>query len=189
MSDRWKIILAVSLAVNLFLIGAGVGVAVVGARMMGEHSDFRHGGYGGYGAGNDGGRITSAFQSLPPERRQALRDLMRAQALDAAPDLQVAREARQEATRLMTADPYDAAAVTAALAKGRDADARARARIDATLASRLASLTPQERQMFSRLLMRGPGRGGGGPRGPRGGQGGPVQGPPPESAPAGPPPK
>jgi hypothetical protein len=142
MSDRWKIILAVSLAVNLFLIGAGVGVAVVGARMMGEHSDFRHGGYGGYGAGNDGGRITSAFQSL-----------------------------------------------TAALAKGRDADARARARIDATLASRLASLTPQERQMFSRLLMRGPGRGGGGPRGPRGGQGGPVQGPPPESAPAGPPPK
>ena len=172
MTGRWKIILGVSLALNLFLAGAGVGVAVVGARLVGERSDL-HRGFGD-------GRIGAALSALPPERREALRDIMRSQALDAAPDLRAARDARQEAIRLMTAEPYDSAAVAAALAKARDAEGRARARIDATLATRLAGLSTQERAMFSRMLMRGPGRGG--PHGPRG-PGGP-DGPPPPPPPA-----
>jgi uncharacterized membrane protein len=175
MSDRWKIILAVSLALNLFLLGAGVGVGVVGARLLGER--VRQGG--------GGQRMTAAFQALPQDRRQALRDIMRTQAMDAAPDFRAARQAREEAVRLITTEPYDANAVAAALAKARDADARARGRIDATLASKLAGLSPQERAMFARILMRGPGRGG--PRGPRGG-GRPPPPPPPGGNGEGPPP-
>ena len=168
MNDRWKVALAVSLAVNLFLAGAGVGVIVIGARLVGERQDLRRG-------GGEGQRMAAAFQALPPDRRQALRDIMRSQALDSAEDLRAARQARQDAIRLMTVEPYDANAVAAALTKARDADGRARARVDATLAARLAGLSPQERAVFSRLLMRGPGRGG--PRGPRGGPGGPPGGP------------
>jgi uncharacterized membrane protein len=174
MSPRWKIILGVSLALNLFLLGAGVGVVVVGARLVGERSDLRRGG--------EGQRMAAAFQALPPERREALRDIMRTQALDAAEDLRAAREARQEATRLMTADPYDATGVAAALTRAREAEGRARARIDATLASKLAGLSPQERAVFARLLMRGPGRGG--PRHGPGRPGGPPPGPPQAAAPA-----
>jgi uncharacterized membrane protein len=174
MSDRWKIVLALSLALNLFLVGAGVGVIVVGARLLGERSDFRRGG--------ESQRIVAAFQALPPDRRQALRDIMRTQALDAAPDLRAAQDARREASALMTAQTYDAAAVAAALTRARDAEGRARARIDATLAARLAGLSPQERVMFSRLLMRGPG-GRGGPRGRGGPAGRPGDGPPPPPPP------
>jgi uncharacterized membrane protein len=100
---------------------------------------------------------------------------MRAQALDAAPDLREAGEARREAARLMAADQYDATAVAAALARARAADGRARARIDATLASRLAEFSPEERAVFARVMMRGPDRRGG--RGRRGGRDG--RGPPP----------
>jgi uncharacterized membrane protein len=174
MSRRWKIILAISLVANLFLVGAGLGVFVVGSRLIGERADLRRGG--------DNQRIAQAFQSLPPDRRQALQDIMRVQALSSASDLQAARQARQDAARLMAANPYDPAAVTAALTRAREAEGRARAGIDATLAMRLASLSPQERQMFSRLLIRGPGRGGG-----RGGHGGPEGHPPPAGG-KGPPP-
>lgn len=158
MSRGWKIALAVSLVLNLFLIGAAVGVAVVGSRVLGERAEVRR--------PAQAQRVFAAFQVLPPERRAALREIMRAQALSAAPDLRAAAEARREASRLIAAPQYDVKAVTAALAQAREAEGRARARIDATLAARLAELTPQERTTFARVLTRGPGRRGRGPGGP-----------------------
>lgn len=149
MSNRWKVAIAVSLALNLFLVGLVVGSLLIGARLLGERSEFRR------GRGSD---LAAAFQALPEARRQALRDIMRAQALDAAPDLREAAGARREAMRLIAAEPYDAAAVTQALERARLADGRARARIDATLASRLTELSPQERAVFARVMMRGPQR-------------------------------
>ena len=168
MSRGWKIAIAISLALNLFLLGTGVGVLVVGTRALVERADLRRG-------GGDGQRVFAAFQALPPDRRQALREMLRAQAMDAAPDLRAAAQARREANQLMAADHYDAAAVTAALTRARDAEGRARARLDDTLAARLATLTPQERVVFAQAMLRGPTRGN--PRGGRGG--GRPPGPPP----------
>ena len=172
MSTRWKIIIGVSLALNLFLIGAMAGVIVVGLKMFGEQAEMRRG---------RGPNIGAAFQALPDDRRQAFREVMRAQALSAAPDFRAAGEARREAMRLMSAPTYDAAAVSAALDRARAADGRARARIDATLATRLSEFSPEERQLFARVMMRGP-DGRRGRRGPGGPPGGPP--PPPPSVPA-----
>ncbi len=179
MSRGWKIAIGVSLALNLFLVGAVVGVLVVGARTLMERADFRRDG--------GGGRVFAAFQALPQDRRQALRAMMREQAMDAAPDMRAAAEARRHAEQLMAADRYDASAVAAALTEARQAEDRARARLDSTLAARLATLTPQERVVFAQVMMRGP------PRGPRGGRGGrgdgsPPGGPPPGGTEQGPPP-
>ena len=173
MSPRWKIAVAVSLALNLFLIGSMVGVLVVGLRIFGERAEV---------SGGRGGDLNAAFQALPEARRQALREIMRNQAIDAAPDLRAAAAARREATQLMGTEPYDSAAVSAALTRAREADGRARARIDATLATRLAELSPQERTLFARVMMRGPGGRRGGPGGrPDGGRRG--DGPPPPPPP------
>lgn len=167
MTPGWKIAITVSLVLNLFLVGSMVGVIVIGQKLLGERQEVRRG---------RGGDIGAAFQALPDARRQAFRDVMRAQALSAAPDFKEAGAARREAMRLMSAQTYDAAAVSAALARARDADARARGRIDATLASRLGEFSPQERTLFARVMMRGPGGGRG--RGP-GGPPPPPQPPPP----------
>ncbi|HTI67223.1 MAG TPA: periplasmic heavy metal sensor [Caulobacteraceae bacterium] len=175
MNRGWKIAVAVSLALNLFLAGSIVGVLVVGARMIGERADVRR------GRGPD---MNAVLQALPQARRAALREIMRAQALDAAPDLREAAAARRQALQLMGAAPYDAAAVASALERARAADGRARARIDATLATRLGELSPQERTLFARMMTRG-GEGLG--RGRRGdGQGHPEPGVP---SPPGPPPR
>jgi len=167
MSNRWKILLIVSVVLNLFLAGAVVGGLFVGTRTLRDRIELRR---------PDGQRMVMAFQALPPDRRSALRDIMRAQALDAAPDMRAAAEARREAGRLIAAEPYDAKAVDAALQRSLEAENRARERINATLAQRLGELRPEERSAFARFLLRGPGRHG--PRPPRGGP--PEPPPPPE---------
>jgi uncharacterized membrane protein len=151
MSGRWKTLLIVSLVVNLFLVGITAGLLFAGSRLMSDRLDR---------AGRrDGGRLAVAFQALPPDRRAALREMMRGPAREARPDLTEAREARMEAARQIATEPYDARVVAAALARARAADARARSRIDETLAARLAELSPQERALFAQVMMRG-GRGG-----------------------------
>jgi uncharacterized membrane protein len=174
MSKGWKIAIGVSLALNLFLIGSLVGVMVIGLRAFGDRDDAQRARRPGIGA---------AFQALPDDRRQAFREVMRAQALAAGPDFRAAAQARREAMQAMSAPAYDAAAVSAALQRAREADGRARARIDATLAERLSQFSPSERQLFARGMMRGPNGGRGGGR--RGGDGrGRPDGPPPPPPPA-----
>jgi len=173
MSGRWRILLIASLVLNLFLAGAVAGGLVVGAKVLRERTEARRA---------EGQRMAAAFQVLAPERRTALREIMRDQARSAAPDMREAREARREAMRLIAADPYDPKAVTAALDRAREAEDRARARIDATLAARLAELQPQERATFAGRLMFGPGRGERRMMILRGRPGGPPPPPPPEGA-------
>ncbi|OYX31828.1 MAG: hypothetical protein B7Y99_09620 [Caulobacterales bacterium 32-69-10] len=182
MTPRWKIAIAVSLVLNLFLIGSLVGVIIVGLKMADERAEVRR------GRGHD---IGAALQALPDERRRAFREVMRARALSAAPDFRAAGEARREATQLMAAQTYDAAAVSAALARARAAEARARARIDATLATRLSEFSAEERKLFAQVMMRGPGGRGRRDRGPGDHRpdGPPPPLPPPEPPEAPPPPE
>lgn len=177
MTKGWKIAIGVSLALNLFLIGSMVGVMVTGLRAFGDREDVQR--------GRRPGSIGAAFQALPEDRRQAFREVMRAQALAAGPDFRAAGEARREAMQLMSAPTYDAAAVSSALQRAREADGRARASIDTTLAQRLSQFSQSERQLFARGMMRGPGGGGRG-GGRRGGDGhGRPDGPPPGAQPPG----
>jgi uncharacterized membrane protein len=111
--------------------------------------------------------MLNAVQAIPPARRQLLFQVMREQALQAAPDLRSAREARQTAAQLIAVPVYDAVAVEGALKRAREHDLAARAKVDAALAARLARFTPEERAAYANLMMRGPR--GGGPGGPGGG--------------------
>ena len=106
MTDRQlKLLLAASLVVNIFLIGIGIGVGVMGARMLRDRMQAR------------APAVWQAAQALPQEDRQLLRRMLRERAERAAPYVRAAREARREAAQLIAAPKYDAAAVAAALAR------------------------------------------------------------------------
>ena len=167
MDRRTKTILIVSLTANLFLVGALIGTLILGSRLAHERTEARRG---------DRPGVWSAMQSIPPERQRVLRQMMREQAMRAAPDLRAAREARRAAARLIAAPSYDPAAVEAALRRARDHDLQARAKVDAALAVRLGELTAQERAAFGQVMLRGP-------RGGRGRRDGSRGGPPPPGGP------
>jgi len=167
MERRTKIVLIGSLVANLFLAGALAGALVIGSQTLRERGPGpRAGGPGAW----------TAFQSIPQERRETIRALMREPAMEAAEDFRAGREARRVAAEAIAAPVYDPVAVAAALTQARDHDAQARARLDAALASRLAQLSVEERAAFAeamtrgRMLIRGPGGEG------RGGRGGPPGG-------------
>jgi uncharacterized membrane protein len=160
MQGRTRILFIVSLVLNLFFVGAAVGALAVGAKMLRDREDFRRGGRPG---------MLSAVETIPEARRHAIQQMMREQALAAAPEIRASRAARRRAASLIAAPSYDVAAVSAALKEARDREAAARAKIDTAIASRLAELSPTERARFGRVMLRGPGLGdrrgyGGGPR-------------------------
>ena len=180
-----KTLLIASLAGNLFLVGLGVGVGVMGWRMVNNRPPQQR------------SNVWQASTVLSPQDRANMRQVMQAHAVEATPDMRAARQARREASSLMMAPVYDGNAVAAALAKAREADMAARAKMDAGLVAYTATLDPQRRtvlvqamQADARNMMRGRGgpRGGGGRGGPDGdrdhdrGPGGPGEGLPPAAA-------
>jgi uncharacterized membrane protein len=133
-----KIALALSLGLNLLIAGVVIGTLIGGAgRPPGEVRDL---GFGPFA------------EALSPEDRAALRQAFLAE----APDLRGMRRAmRSDMAGLLAAlraDPFDPAALRAAL----DAqDARAQGRLDLgkrLLADRLIALTPAERAAFADRL-------------------------------------
>ena len=148
-----KVLLIVSIALNLFLLCAGVVVGVQGARMFREGMQARE------------PMVMRATRALPEEERVLLRQMMRERAVAAAPDMRAAREARREAARLIAQHDYDPTAVAAALARARESDAKARSEIDAAVVGFLPKLDPQSREALAGALVSG--RLGGGRRGGR----------------------
>jgi len=172
---RLKILLIVSLAINIFLLGAGITTAVLGARMIHDRMESR------------GPMMLRASRALPDDEREMLRRMMRERAMIAAPTLRAAREARREAARLIAEPAYDPKAVAAAMARARENESKARALIDEGVVAFLPSLTPERRAALARAFVSGrmgP-HGGGGDGRFRGGP--PPGGPPRPEAPPSPP--
>lgn len=138
-----KFALALSVAVNVLVICALVAAAfVIGTRWPQErHEGRRHG-------------AMAIVQTLEPDQQAQVRERLRAAALEARPDFRAAREARREAIALAQAEPMDAAAVSAALARSREAEHRARARLEAGLVEALAGLDAQGRRQLAPVLAR-----------------------------------
>lgn len=145
-SRKLKIALAVSLALNLAVVG------VVGGAMMkgvaGRHGDMVR--------DLDFGPFTQAFDA---EDRAALRRGF----LERAPELRAARkEMRADFAAVLTAlraDPFDAAALSAALV-GQSARAAKNLAIgQALVAERIAQMTPAARIAFADRLEAGLTRG------------------------------
>ncbi|MDP1643408.1 MAG: periplasmic heavy metal sensor [Phenylobacterium sp.] len=158
MSQRsLTIALFVSLAVNLFAIGAVVGGLVIGVRMSeGRESAMRPG----------PPPIFSAASALPEARQDAYREALRGEAREVRRSLMRAGEARRAAWGDIAADPYDPAAVRQALTEAQAIEAQARSRLESRIVDFAADLSPEERQALAQALSRPParhgdGRGGG----------------------------
>jgi uncharacterized membrane protein len=145
------IVLFVSLACNLFLVGAVVGGLVVGARFRAAPMM----------EGRGGAPLLRAADGLAPEQRRAYRQALRGEAGPMAGALREARRARQDAWRGLTREPFDEAQTIADLDRARAREMEARAGVERRVVHFAGTLTPQERARFAEGLTRA------GPRGRR----------------------
>ncbi len=163
---RWIwILLVVSLAGNLLLIGLIAGAAW-----------FRHSSGGSFASSSN---PFGFIRSLPKERREVLRAASRDDIAGLRPLWKAVREARREANRLLTAEPFDGAAFLAAQRRVVDSEHAARSASAQVLSEAAAKLTPDERRRMSRWHDRG--RGGRGGRDGDDRPAGPNERPPPPS--------
>ncbi|MEO3386337.1 periplasmic heavy metal sensor [Mesorhizobium sp. CAU 1741] len=136
MSDRApRFLLAASLAINLFVFGA-----VVGAGFMW----LAQGQPDAPGAGQQRG-LRFAAEELSRDQRRAFRGALADARRQSASDIDGARAGREEVARLLATEPFDRAAVEAALAATRQSDMALRARLEEAIAGFAAGLTPDER--------------------------------------------
>ncbi len=143
------IALFISLAVNLFAIGAVVGGLVIGVRMTeGRQMAVRPG----------PPPILTAGESLPEARQGAYRQALRAGAGEARRTLILAGEARREAWGRLAEEPYDPAAVQRGLAQAQAIEAQARSGVERRIVTFAEDLTLEERQALAAALSRPPRR-------------------------------
>lgn len=151
------IVAIVSLALNLFLVGAVVGALVIGAHKPMRRGDLR-----------PGPALFAAAQELSPEQQRAYHTALRSETRAMAPKLREAREARRSAWRRLGEDPVDQAAAVRDLDRARALEIEARGAIERRLLAFAATLPPSERaKLAERLSRAAPGpRGEGGRRPP-----------------------
>ena len=152
------ILLFVSLAVNLFVLGAVAGARFFGAREHGHRPEFR-----------GGPPMFAAGAALPDNERDGYQEVLRSAAADAAPKLRQARTLRHDAWTRLAADPVDAAAISTDLDHARALEAEARGDVDHRIVEFAAKLPAADRGKLGQALSLPPQRRGGGSR----------QGPPP----------
>ena len=151
------ILLAVSVGLNLFALGAA------GAFLLGQsRSDtdvrqdqpmLRHRG------------ANEIVGDLPEAVRLEVRSKLRASALAARPDFEEARSQRRAAVTAAQAEAYDPDRVRDLLRASREAELRGRSRLESDAVVLLGELSAEDRRTVSRILVRrGRSEGGGGPR-------------------------
>ena len=95
-----------------------------------------------------------AADDMSAEQRKAFRTGLRDARREAAAPIQAARDGRQEVLRLLAEPEMDRAAVTAALARVREADTTARARVEGSVVEFAAGLSAGDRQKLASGLAR-----------------------------------
>jgi uncharacterized membrane protein len=141
---RWLFLgLIVSVALNLFLIGAAAGILSMGAHLA-QQRPAR--------PGPGGGQLWRASRALPPEQARAFRQALRAEALAARPLADAGRRARERAWLTGTGDRFDAATTKTALAAARAADMRTRQRLEEAVVDIAGALPPEQRRAVFRAL-------------------------------------
>lgn len=144
MSRRVLLIaLFVSLAVNLFTVGAVVGGLVVAARTPAAPAGPNL---------RPGPALWAAGEALSPERRREFRHVLREQGPVTNARLRAARQARREAWALLGREPFDAAAATRALDEARAMEMAARRDVEGRIVDFAGRLPPGERARFAQGL-------------------------------------
>jgi uncharacterized membrane protein len=143
---KLSIFLAISVALNLFAVAAGVTVWAAVKRHDARIAE----------APPNGGRgpLRELVQDLDPATRDRVKASLRASALAARPDFEAGRAARRRAVELASAATLDPAAVQAALEESRAAEMRGRARLEADAVALLQTVSPADRVVLGRILQR-----------------------------------
>ncbi|WP_027798995.1 periplasmic heavy metal sensor [Paraburkholderia dilworthii] len=143
MNNRsWKIVLAVSLALNVFLVGAIAG-----------------GVYQWFAARGPAAALVAqpralrfAAQTLSTERQKDFADSLKRARREGRQFAREGRDERREVLRLLAAPQFDRAALDAALARTRAADSNLRAQVESNVADFAARLSSEERVKFADSL-------------------------------------
>ncbi|WP_165790887.1 periplasmic heavy metal sensor [Pleomorphomonas carboxyditropha] len=130
-----KIALALSLALNVFILGAAVGAWIWRLAPMPAAQPADQG-------------LASAAQAMAPDQRQAFRQALAKARSDAQPDSQAARDARDKLARLLKEADLDRDAIDATLETTRAADIRVRARVEAAVMDFAEGLDSQSRALL-----------------------------------------
>ncbi|MFZ4601604.1 MAG: periplasmic heavy metal sensor [Caulobacterales bacterium] len=146
MSGAWRTIAVVSIGLNLVIAGAAIGGYAAGAR-------FEPPGARAEGGPRAERPIRTILKALPQERRGEMRREI-ARTFAQSGDLRKeARDARASLVETVQAEPYDAAAVKAALARMRAADSALSGRFHDAVADQLGRAAPDERRAVLRALV------------------------------------
>ena len=145
-SKSLKIVLAVSVALNLFAVAGGITYVVNRDRIERRIEDQRR-------PGREG-PLAEVLADLDPAVRQRVRTALRESALAARPDFEAARAARREAIDVAGQPTLDAARVESLLEQSRAAEMRGRTRLESGAVAVLATLTPEERKALAPILQR-----------------------------------
>ncbi|THD79835.1 MAG: periplasmic heavy metal sensor [Phenylobacterium sp.] len=144
------ILLFVSLALNLFVLGAVAGARFFGERGPGHRPEFR-----------GGPPMFAAGAALSDTERSAYQDVLHSAAADAAPKLRQARALRHDAWSRLGTDPVDAAAIAADLDHARALETEARGDVDHKIVDFAAKLPVADRGKLGQALSTPPQRRGG----------------------------
>lgn len=109
------------------------------------------------GAGGPGSFDLRGFiDALPAEQRAALRERMETEMGDMRALMREARDSRIEAAEVLLEEPFDPAAVQAALERRRETRAAIEAHIEHVIVEIAAELDPEVREEVLRSARRGP---------------------------------
>ena len=141
-----KILLAVSVLLNVFVLAAICGGLLMGHRLMHEM---------GPGRGNP---MMRAAQHMPEAEQQAFHRQMRAVAAQTLPAITEARAARNAAADGLIAAKPDTTKIKQALARARAAETLARGQMEDALVQFAVTLEPKARERLAEGLRRAPPR-------------------------------
>lgn len=144
-SRKFKIVLAASVAMNVFLL-AGAAAGLLTARETEEtersHRTMRS------------ETVLELVKSRAPEVAGPVEARLREIALTARPDFLEARAARREAIALTESDDFDPTVVAGLLEQSRASEMRGRARLEAGAVDVLADQKDEDRKALARILSR-----------------------------------
>jgi uncharacterized membrane protein len=138
MRPRWLVIgLIVSVALNLFLIGAGAGIIALGSRMARE---------------NTGERVAALFwatQDLPQPDRRQMRLTLAALRKQVSADTDRSVALRVAAWSALADPKPDTAAIEQKLAQSRQIDVATRALVEQKIIAYVAAMPPSDRAIVA----------------------------------------
>lgn len=133
-----KIMLAISLMLNIFLVSAVIGGAAwIQARRPAVT-----------------GSIRAAGAQLPPDQRRNFRQALRDARREMQSTVAAGRKAREDAATLLSAPTLDPAALAAALARARASDLAVRAHVEDRAVTVAVTLSQADRAMLAQGVLR-----------------------------------